>query len=153
LQVGEIAANPERLDAQLFDVFVSHHSSGLDVLAAPRVKQVGGISIAALDALFAMVSRSYDAILVDLPVCWVEWTPQILGASDVVVVTGVNTIPGLRQVAETIKAVREIEQPQREIQVLINRCETTWLGSIADQQYGKRMLAGEKITYVREDSV
>src|SRR5712671_2150453 len=36
MQIHEIAANPERLDAQLFDLFVSHHNSGLDVLAAPR---------------------------------------------------------------------------------------------------------------------
>src|SRR5947208_42107 len=36
MQIHEIAANPERLDAQLFDLFVSHHTSGLDVLAAPR---------------------------------------------------------------------------------------------------------------------
>src|SRR6266436_3972104 len=33
MQIHEIAANPERLDAQLFDLFVSHHNSGLDVLA------------------------------------------------------------------------------------------------------------------------
>ena len=39
MQIQEIAANPDRLDAQLFELFVSHHGSGLDVLAAPRSKE------------------------------------------------------------------------------------------------------------------
>jgi pilus assembly protein CpaE len=38
LQIQEISADPERLDAQLFDIFISHHGSGLDVVAAPRAK-------------------------------------------------------------------------------------------------------------------
>src|SRR5262249_6709818 len=38
LQIQEIAASPERLDAQLFEIFISRHSSGLDVFAAPRSK-------------------------------------------------------------------------------------------------------------------
>ena len=38
LHIEEISANPERLDNQLFEVFVSHHSSGLDIFAAPRSK-------------------------------------------------------------------------------------------------------------------
>src|SRR5262249_22475503 len=36
LQIQEISMSPERLDAQLFDIFISRHSSGLDVIAAPR---------------------------------------------------------------------------------------------------------------------
>ncbi|WP_409192560.1 CpaE family protein [Bradyrhizobium sp. RDM4] len=45
LQIHEIATNPERLDAQLFDLFVSRHSSGLDVLAAPRKRTTHPTSI------------------------------------------------------------------------------------------------------------
>ena len=37
LQIQEILENPDRLDAQLFDLFVSRHAaSGIDVLASPR---------------------------------------------------------------------------------------------------------------------
>ena len=38
LQIHDILDRPERLDEQLFELFVSHHSSGLDVFAAPRSK-------------------------------------------------------------------------------------------------------------------
>ena len=89
LQIQEVSMQPERLDAQLFELFVSHHSTGLDVIAAPRSKNVqNGLSVAALDALFAMISKRYDLVLIDLPVPWLDWTPQILTVSDTVIVTG-----------------------------------------------------------------
>ncbi len=43
LQIQEIIENPDRLDAQLFDLFVSHHAaSGVDVLATPRNRKIPG---------------------------------------------------------------------------------------------------------------
>src|SRR5258708_25724037 len=55
MQIHEIANNPERLDAQLFDLFVSHHTSGLDVLAWPRSKDnPPHLDPHALEALFQM---------------------------------------------------------------------------------------------------
>jgi pilus assembly protein CpaE len=153
LQIAEIVADPERLDAQLFELFVSHHSTGLDVLAAARTRNVVGTSIAALDALFGIMSRRYEVIFVDLPVAWLDWTRQILSVSDLAVVTGVNTIPGLRQVAETIKVVRDLEHPPRKIVVAVNRCETGLLGRVADQRYAKRILDSETVFYIRDDPV
>src|SRR5262249_10263504 len=109
LQLGEISQNPERLDAQLFDLFISRHSTGLAGLAAARSKEVEAEpSVVALDALFSMISRRYEVILVDLPVAWFSSTRHILSASDLAIVVGLNTIPNLRQVAETIKTIREL---------------------------------------------
>src|SRR6266436_3665702 len=105
MQIHEIAANPERLDAQLFDLFVSHHSSGLDVLAAPRSRDhPPDLDSHTLEILFSKISMRYDLILLDLPVPWFNWTRQLLSAAEVVLVTGLNTIPGLREVAESLTA-------------------------------------------------
>ena len=41
---------------------------------------------------------------------WFSWTRQLLSAAEVVLVSGLNTIPGLRQVAETLTAVRAVER-------------------------------------------
>ncbi|MGN6718207.1 MAG: hypothetical protein ACTHLX_12505, partial [Candidatus Binatia bacterium] len=38
LRIEEISNAPERLDDQLFELFRSHHASGIDVFAAPRTK-------------------------------------------------------------------------------------------------------------------
>jgi pilus assembly protein CpaE len=152
LQFAEISANPERLDAQLLDLFVSHHSSGLDVLACVRSKNATEPSIAGLDALFSLISQRYEVILIDLPLAWFGFTRQILTVSDLAVVTGVNTIPSLRQVAETVKAIRELEHQPRQIVVAINRSEAGLLGGLSGQHYAQQMLAEEKLFYIRDDS-
>jgi pilus assembly protein CpaE len=153
LQVGEFAHNPERLDAHLFDLFVSHHSSGLDVLAAPRKKTVSGdLNIGALDAVFEMISRRYDLVLVDLPVTWFGWTPHILSASDLVIVTGLINIPSLRQIAETLEAIRALEHVPPQIMVALNRSRRRLLRGVEGGQYVKRMLGEATVVYVRDHS-
>src|SRR5439155_21920142 len=87
LQIDELAANPGRLDAQLLELFLSHHSSGVDVLSAPRGKSNPlELNVAALDALFGLLSEKYELVLVDLPSFWLASTGPILSASALVVV-------------------------------------------------------------------
>jgi len=153
LQVEEFSHNPERLDAQLFELFVSHHSSGLDVLAAPRKRTVpGDLNIAALDALFELISKRYDLVLVDLPVSWFGWTPHVLGASDLVVVTGLINIPSLRQVSGTLEAVRSLDHVPPQIMVALNRARRRLLRGIEGGQYVTRMLGPETVIYVRDNT-
>src|SRR5205807_5999051 len=57
MQIHEIAVNPDRLDTQLFELFISHHSSGLDVLAAPRSRDRSPtLDVETLEALFRMIA-------------------------------------------------------------------------------------------------
>src|SRR4029079_12779407 len=103
----EIMGNPGRLDDHLFQIFASHHSSGLDVFAAARSKfHSWNIDIAALEALFDMIAKRYQCIVIELPVAWYPWTRFVLGASRGIIVVGMNTIPGLRQTFETLTAIR-----------------------------------------------
>jgi Flp pilus assembly CpaE family ATPase len=152
LQIRELASNPGRLDAQLLGLFLSHHSSGLDVLATPRSKTGPlELNVAALDALFGMVSEKYQVVLVDLPTPWLAWTPPILSASALVVVVGLNTIPGLRAVHDTLEAVRAVKPLTAQIAVAINRCESGLFGGVARPQHAKTVLRGENIRFIRED--
>src|SRR6266702_2578510 len=153
MQIQEIAGNPERLDTQLFGLFITHHSSGLDVLAAPRSKDnPPELSPATLEALFRMIAARYDLILLDLPVTWFNWTRQLLSAAEVVLVSGLNTIPGLRQVAETLAAVRTVERVPTKIAVVLNRCEHRLVGGFARRNHVKNLLGSEEVFFVREDA-
>ena len=100
--IEEIVQNPDRLDAQLFDLFVSRHAaSGIDVLAVPRNRRASvELEMAALDALFRFISQQYDLVIINVPPTWFDWTDQILAVSDLAIVTGLNNVPGLRQIAE-----------------------------------------------------
>jgi pilus assembly protein CpaE len=152
LQIAEISAKPERLDAQLFEIFVSRHSSGLHVIAAPRTKfNFCDLNIAALDRLFDMMATRYDLMMIDLPAIWFPWTAQIIAASDAAIGTGVNTIPGLRQCAEAVAAVRDNARPAAPVRVAVNRCQRTLMGGIARRNHVERVLPGEKLFYVGEE--
>ena len=152
LQINEISSNPERLDDQLFNIYVSSHSSGLDVLAAPRTKfQFCDLNILALDKLFDMISTRYDLVVIDLPPVWFAWTFQVIAVSDGVVVTGINTIPGIRQMVETTVAVRKACRTSCRVAVAVNRCEHHFIGGIARRHHVEKVLGHERIFYVRDD--
>lgn len=152
LQIQEISTNPERLDAHLFDIFISRHVSGLHVFAAPRSRfDACDLNVAALDRFFDMVSMRYDLILIDLPPTWFAWTPQIVSASDGIVVVGKNTIPSLRQAVETIAKVREAAGPGAQVAAAVNRCERHVLGSIVRRRHVETVLGNERVFYIGEE--
>lgn len=154
LQIQEICENPERLDAQLFEIFISRHSSGLDVFAAPRSKfDFATLDVAALDKLFEMIAKHYELILIDLPVTWFSWTGELIAHSNAVVVTGINTIPCLRQLSQTLAAVRELRPtaPPESVAVVINRCDRTLLGGVERRQHVESVLGDEQVFYVSND--
>jgi pilus assembly protein CpaE len=150
LQIAEISSNPERLDAQLIDIFVSRHATGLHVFAAPRSRfDMCALNVAALDAFFSMVSARYHLILIDLPATWFNWTSQIIAVSDGVLVTGLNTVPGLRQTVEILSFVRE--SARGEVATVINRCERRLFGSIARRHHIESALGDGRTFYVAEE--
>jgi pilus assembly protein CpaE len=152
LQIQEISANPERLDAQLFEIFISRHSSGVDVFAAPRSKfNVCDLSDVALDKLFDMISSRYDLMLIDLPVTAFSWTADVVANCDGVLVTGINTIPCLRQISETLTAVRSYSNHAAPIAVVINRSERRVLGGVARGKHVQTVLREEKVFFVSDN--
>jgi pilus assembly protein CpaE len=154
LQIQEISANPERLDAQLFDIFISRHTSGLDVFAAPRTKfEYCDLDVSALDTLFSIASNRYDLMLIDMPVTWFAWTSKIITASDAVLVTGVNSVPGLRQTVETLAAVRDTPHAPGNIAVAVNRCQRRLISGIVRRHHVETTLGREQIFYVGEEPV
>jgi pilus assembly protein CpaE len=152
--IEEIVQNPDRLDAQLFDLFVSRHAaSGADVLATPRNRRASiALNMAALDALFRFISEQYDLVIVNVPPTWFDWTDQILAVCDLTIVTGLNNVPGLRQIAETLQEVKSVERVSPQIVVVLNRCESGLVGGIARRRHVNRVLGNQTVVYVREDT-
>jgi pilus assembly protein CpaE len=149
LHIEEFSNAPERLDDQLFETFTTHHKSGIDVLAAPRSKFASDrLSVSALDSLFNMITRHYDLVFIDHPLTWFSWTPQVIGASDAALITGINTIPCLRQISETMVQVRSSGAPTLKVAVVLNRCERTLIGMIARRKHVERVLRDEQVFYV-----
>jgi pilus assembly protein CpaE len=153
-QIAEIIDEPSRLDDQLLEVFASRHSSGLDIFAAPRNHlHARDLGVEALSALFDRMAQHYAFVVVDLPVSAHVWTIPLLIASEGILVTGVNTIPGLRQVAETLRAVRAEARVKADARIVINRCEFGLFGRAVRGEYVARVLGEEERFYVRNTSL
>jgi pilus assembly protein CpaE len=120
LQIAEFSSAPDRLDEHLLDSFKTSHSSGIDVFAAPRSK---------------------------FPVTCFSWTAQVIAACEGAVITGINTIPNLRQVLETLTFVRTAA-PTSKIGIALNRCEKNLLGSIAGRKHVERLLPDEELFFL-----
>ena len=153
-QFEEIVAVPDRLDDHLLSAFISHHSSGLDVLAASRSRfHARDLSVEALSALFDRMAQRYSTIIIDLPLSVHSWTLPLLAASKGILVTGLNTIPGLRQIEETMRALREEATITAELRAVVNRCDVGLLGKVARADHVARILGEEKRFCVRNAAV
>jgi len=148
LHIAEFANAPERLDEHLLDSFGTRHNSGIDVFAAPRSKFPSeNMSINALDALFSMIAKRYDLIFIDFPLSWFGWTPQVIAACDGAVITGLNTIPNLRQISEALSLVRANAAAVK-IGITLNRCEKNFFGSVAGRKQVQRVLPSEELFFI-----
>jgi pilus assembly protein CpaE len=153
LQIQDILDRPERLDEQLFELFVSHHSSGLDVFAAPRNKtDPCEIDAAVLDPLLEMILQKYNYIILDLPVSWFSWTVPTLENSDAIIATGINTIPCLRQMKATLDAVTKAKVPSSKISIVMNRVTRRLIRGVERKGHVQSVFPNEKVFYVEEDS-
>ena len=154
LRIGEIVGAPERLDNHLLDIFASRHSSGLHVYAAPRNRfQYSDLDIAVLDALLGRIAPRYQYVLIDLPVIWRAWTVHVISASQGIVLTGLNSIPGLRQISETLAAIRGGNGVVPEIRVVLNRCEFKLIGGVARRNHVASILGDEKPLFIRNSPI
>ena len=148
LHIAEFANAPERLDEHLLDSFGTRHNSGIDVFAAPRSKFPSeNMSVNALDALFSMIAKRYDLIFIDFPLSWFGWTPQVIAACDGAVITGLNTIPNLRQISEALSLVRANAAAVK-IGITLNRCEKNFFGSVAGRKQVQRVLPSEELFFI-----
>jgi pilus assembly protein CpaE len=148
LHIAEFSNAPERLDEHLLESFKTRHPSGIDIFAAPRSKFPSeDMSINALDALFSMIAKRYDLVLIDFPLTWFSWTTPIIAACDGAVITGLNIIPNLRQISETLAIVRASAAALK-IAIALNRCDRNLFGSVTGRKQVERVLPNEELFFV-----
>jgi pilus assembly protein CpaE len=124
LNLGEIEPRPERLDRQLLEVMLSHHPSGLAVIAAPnRPAEMRSFDPDVVTRLLDMVSTNFDYVVFDMPRTWFSWTDSVLLGSNKLFIVSEMTVPGLRHAKELVSAVKERLGDGPKPQVIINRFE------------------------------
>jgi pilus assembly protein CpaE len=130
LNLGEIEPRPERLDRQLLEVMLSHHPSGLAVIAAPnRPAEMRSFDPDVVTRLLDMVSTNFDYVVFDMPRTWFSWTDSVLLGSNRLFIISQMTVPGLRHAKELVGAIKERLGDGPKPQVIINRFEQNLFSS------------------------
>jgi pilus assembly protein CpaE len=130
LQLGEIEPRPERLDRQLLEVMLSHHPSGLAVVASPnRPAEMRSFDPDVVTRLLDMVSSHFDFVVFDMPRTWFSWTDSVLLGSNRLFIVSELTVPGLRHAKQLVEAVRERLAGGPQPQVIINRFQQRMFSS------------------------
>jgi pilus assembly protein CpaE len=129
LDIGEIEPRPERLDHQLLEVMLSHHSSGLAVIAAPsRPAEMRTFDPDMVTRLLDLVSSHFDHVVIDMPRTWFPWTDSILFGSNQLFIVTEMTVPGLRHAKQLIAAIGERLAGGPKPKVIVNRFEQHLFG-------------------------
>jgi pilus assembly protein CpaE len=122
LNLSEIEPRPERLDRQLLEVMLSHHPSGLAVVAAPNhLAEMRSFDPDVVTRLLDLVSSNFDYVVFDMPRTWFSWTDCVLLGSNKLFIVSEMTVPGLRHAKHLVEAIRERLDEGPRPQVIINR--------------------------------
>src|SRR5215475_8258881 len=129
LDLGEIEPRPERLDGQLLEIMLSHHSSGLAVIAAPhRPAEMRSFDPNVVTRLLDLVSTRFDYVVIDTPRTWFSWTDNVLIGSNRLYIVTESTVPGLRYAQNLVSAIIERLGDDVQPQVIVNRFEQRMFG-------------------------
>lgn len=129
-RIEELANAPGRLDKQLLDVMLTRHSSGLSVLATPRVPaKYFEISEGLIGAVLGLLSRSFDNVVIDLPKNWFPWMDNVLWGSNQVYVVTNFTVPALRHARYVLDAISAKIVNDAKVSVIVNRYHNKLFGS------------------------
>src|SRR6516225_69327 len=130
LNLGEIEPRPERLDRQLLEVMLSHHPSGLAVVAAPNhLAEMRSFDPDVVTRLLDLVSSNFDYVVFDMPRTWFSWTDSVLLGSNNLFIVCEMTVPGLRHAKHLVEAIRERLEDGAKPQVIVNRFEQRMFSS------------------------
>src|SRR5262245_14320056 len=129
LDLNEIEPRPERLDGQLLEVMLSHHSSGLAVLAAPqRPAEMRSFDPNVVTRLLDLAATRFDYVVIDPPRTWFSWTDNVLMGSNQLFIVTESTVPGLRYAQNLVSAINERLGDDVKPQVIVNRFEQRMFG-------------------------
>jgi pilus assembly protein CpaE len=130
LNLAEIEPRPDRLDRQLLEVMLSHHSSGLAVVAAPHhLAEMRTFDPDVVTRLLDLVSSNFDYVVFDMPRTWFSWTDSVLLGSNNLYIVCEMTVPGLRHAKRLVEAIQERLGEGPRPQVIVNRFEQRMFSS------------------------
>ena len=124
LSPDDLAGDPTRIDSLYIQSLLSHHSSGMSVLAAPNLIDGNrGVNPVTVLALLDAVCDIFPYVILDIPRHWQPWTtPALMGADFVGLVTELS-IPSLHMTRAKCDQLADVLGAQSSCDIIINKFE------------------------------
>jgi pilus assembly protein CpaE len=152
LNLAEIEPRPDRLDRQLLEIMLSHHSSGLAVIAAPnRPAEMRSFDPDVVTRLLDLVSTNFEYVVFDMPRTWFSWTDSVLLGSNKLFIVSETTVPGLRHAKQLVAAIKERLGDGPKPQVIVNRFQQKLFSSALRQKDLTQVLGDSFATVIPND--
>jgi pilus assembly protein CpaE len=129
----ELVENTDRLDAELLQSFIAHHSSGLDLIPAPEGNDSPRrILPGAIAQTFDFLKMRYEYILVDMAPGLSDENLEMIRHCDQLHVITVAEVSALRNVVRHLDYLTRKEIPRERFRVVLNRHQKRSLISDSD---------------------
>jgi pilus assembly protein CpaE len=118
----ELLQNTDRLDPELLQSFVLHHSSGVDLIPSPTGSEPAlEIAPGAVAQTIDFLRPRYDFILVDMPAGLNSHNLELMHACDQAYLVTVAEVAALRNVVHESECLSRSDVPGEKVRVVLNR--------------------------------
>ena len=132
----ELVHNIHRLDSELLQGFITKHSSGLHVLAAPDSFGSGTKpSETALESTLDFLKDEYDLVIIDCAPGLNAYNIGAIDRADAVFLIAAPELPSIRNLVRYLEHLKRFNCPQEKTRVVINRYDKR--ASIREEQIEK----------------
>jgi len=122
--IAEVLVDPERLDAQLLERYISGESGALQILSTPGGLQHRVVpTVESIERLIGLARVSADLVIADLPHAWSDWAEDLLVAADDVIVTLVPDLANLRDARHIVETLTARRGESRKPKVIVNKSD------------------------------
>jgi len=138
LQVLEVAAKPERIDADLVEAMVSRHSTGFAVLEGhiPPGQQMN-LPAEVVQRLLDTVASRFAGLVLDIPRAWTPWLSNVVKGLDRLCLVSDASVVGVLAAKRAIEYFRPMCEAETQLHVVINKHRG---GLLSDQPTAKAMM-------------
>jgi len=120
-QLRDAVENIRRLDATMLSGLLTHHKSGLEVLAgASRLEDWQHASLAAIERIVEIAQREFDFVVMDLGSFYSSEWHNIMQAAEVLLVSEAD-LPGLAKLHRHLGALANLRVSSGQVRLVINR--------------------------------
>ncbi len=113
--------DPEEIESEVLEQVILHHSSGLDVLAAPKlVEDAETITNKHIERVIELVKEKYNYVVMDLPHDFSLTTIAGLDTADTILYMVSPDLASVHCASNALRVFKHLGYPDEKVQIILN---------------------------------